>query len=364
MSNNQRSTKKGNSFKNSNGNSAKSKNSGNKSRSVGNNNRANNNGQRSPNIGRERSMTIVQPRQSMLKNGNLLIKHREFIQKVPGSVNFSVTSIPINPGLPAQFNWLWMIAHQYESYRFRKLSYEFVNSKTGTFAGEVILGIDYDPDDSAPINEQMLQSYWGSRSGCITSPLTLHANMQAANKIPTKLCRLGLLNDSTTSFVNYDVGDFFVATTDCADTSNIGRLFVDYEVELMTPQTQLQQLSGITNFTGETATDPLGTGVDTSYGTFTGVLNVVWLSSTTFSVPVAGRFYYKISQIGTGMTAAAVLTAASPSSASPATNYADVGALKSCSEGSITVINTTDIFTLGLGTVATVTSTLIQLSAR
>jgi hypothetical protein len=135
------------------------------------------------NVGTTVVVTNKKPIQKMLANGNILVKHREFISKVPGSTSFSLSSYPINPGLPGQFPWLRSIANNYESYRFRKLSYIFINSKTGTFAGDVILGIDYDASDPDPFNELELQSYWGCRTGVITRPLIYNAEVPALNKV-------------------------------------------------------------------------------------------------------------------------------------------------------------------------------------
>jgi hypothetical protein len=248
------------------------------------------------------------PIQRMLANGNVLVKHKEFISKIAGSVNFSINTVPINPGLPAQFAWLYNIANNYESYRFRKLDYVFINSKTGTFAGDVIMGIDYDASDPVPFNESELQSYWGCKTGVLTRPLFYKADMLALNKVPNKFVRIGDLS-ANQDIKLYDSGNFFLATTDCVDTSNIGRLFVEYEVELKTPQTNgSNQLAGIVNPTGETNAAPLGTSF-TNYGT----LSPVWVSGTTFTVPVPGQYLLTLVQTGTTITVGPQVTAAAPS---------------------------------------------------
>lgn len=250
------------------------------------------------NVGRVKTVVNKGPRQRFLPNGNLLVTHREFISKIPGSVNFSLAQDPINPGLPVQFKWLYPIANQYESYRFRKLKYEFVNSKAGTFAGDVIMGIDYDPSDPSPFSEDELQNYWGCKTGQICEPMTFTADVAALHKIgPTKFVRVGALG-ADQDIKLYDSGNFFIATTDCADTSSIGRLFCDYEVELMTPQMSSHILSAQVSPVGETAAAPLGTALAS-----VGNNSVTWLSGTTMSFDVPGEYLVVSYALGTGITA-------------------------------------------------------------
>ena len=313
---------------------------------------------RAANVGKSVQTENRKPVQKMLKNGNILVSHREFIGKVPGSVNFSISSNPINPGLPAQFNWLWAIAGQYESYIFKKLKYIFINSKTGTFSGEVIMGIDYDASDPTPFNELELQNYWGCKTGVLTEPLEIIANLPALHKVPQKFCRLGNLS-ANQDIKLYDCGNFFLATSDCADTSNIGRLFVEYEVELITPQVNASNvLSGNSVFaTGVTQAAPLGT----AQPTVLGALGVVWLSGTTFSVPIPGQYMFVLTQTGTTITVAPTLTAASPSLRT-LVSAGISGAIADQIIYLIRVNSASDIFTLGLTTAATITGSTIYLS--
>lgn len=313
--------------------------------------------QLSPNYGSTITLENRKPIQRTLKNGNVLVTHREFISKINGSTSFSLNSNAINPGLPAQFNWLFAIANQYESYRFKKLKYIFVNSKTGTFSGEVIMGIDYDASDASPFNEQELQNYWGCKTGVITRPLELIAEVSAMHKISNKFVRLGSLS-SNQDIKLYDSGNFFLATSDCADTSTIGRLFVEYEVELMTPQVNGGNvLSSKTSFVDESNTAPLGTAIETT----TGSLGITWLSGTTFSINVPGQYEVTLTFAGTGITAVPTISAASPSLATPPITGI-ISGTSALSVNFLKVNSASDIFTVSLGTTTTITATLLRLA--
>lgn len=312
---------------------------------------------RPANVGKVKKVTIRAPRQRFLPNGNLLVSHREFIAKVPGSVNFSVTSDPINPGLPVQFKWLYPIANQYESYRIRKLSYEFVNSKAGTFAGDVIMGIDYDPLDATPFNEEELQTYWGARTGQICEPLTLHADIKALHKLgPDKFVRMGTLS-ANRDLKTYDSGTFFIATTDCADTSTIGRLFVNYEIEFQTPNgVSGNVLSEQIAVVGETAAALCGTSF-----VQTGLLSSTWLSSNTFSIDVPGQYQIIFSAVGTGITAAITASIAAPSVSTSGSSVINGAATAALSAVIVKVANATDVITLAV-TATTITAVVMSIA--
>ena len=72
------------------------------------------------------------------------IDHCEFIETVNGSINFSVTKYPCNPGLAAVFPWLSQIAQRWDQYRFHKLVFHYLTRASTATVGSVILAPDYD----------------------------------------------------------------------------------------------------------------------------------------------------------------------------------------------------------------------------
>jgi hypothetical protein len=311
------------------------------------------------NVGKVAVMRNPPPVRKMLKNGNVLIKHQEFLAKIPGSVNFSCNAYAVNPGVPASFPWLSPIANQHESYRFRKLEYIFVNSKAGTFAGDIIMGMDYDAADDTPDNELALSNYMNSKTGQICQPLKWSADKQALHKLgPSRYVRLGALAGDEEDIKTYDSGNFFIATTDCADTSTIGRLFVRYEVELMTPQLNPGNiLCCKQDVVGVSAAAPLGTSF-----TSTGSLGVTWLSGTTFSINVPGQYLVYMKGTGTGVTTALNISAATAPSAFNSINTSTNGAgTASMAVSLVKVVNAGDAFTVAV-TATTLTQSLIRIA--
>jgi hypothetical protein len=215
---------------------------------------------------------------------------------------YEVVKIPLNPGIPMSFPWLSTIAQNYERYRFRKLSFHYMNSSTGTFSGIAVMGIDYDASDDTPLNEAQLQSYEGTVSGCVTRPLRFNARADALNRSPQHFVRIGDLS-ANEDVKMYDSGNFFFAMAD-GDTSAFGRVFVEYEIELMTPQLSDNVICQHITVVGVSAAAPIGTSLTT-----TGTIPVEWYSGTRFYIKQPGQYLVSILTVGTVITGAVVVSA-------------------------------------------------------
>jgi hypothetical protein len=164
------------------------------------------------------------------------IIHRELIGSVTGSVAFAIEqTVALNPGLPASFPWLSSQAQAWERYRFNKLKFCYYTRTGSNVPGSVQMVPDYDAADAAPVSEQIASSYedveedapWKDIE-CELRPSALHALG------PSKFIRTGVL-PANQDIKTYDAGNFFLATTD-GTAVPWGKLWVEYDVTLLTPQ--------------------------------------------------------------------------------------------------------------------------------
>jgi hypothetical protein len=164
------------------------------------------------------------------------IVHRELIGSITGSQAFAVAqTTALNPGLSASFPWLSTQAQSWERYRFNKLRFCYYTRTGSNVPGSVQMVPDYDASDSAPVSEQVASTYedveedapWKDIE-CELRPSALHALG------PSKFIRTGGLLPNQ-DIKTYDAGNFFLATTD-GTAVNWGKLWVEYDVTLMTPQ--------------------------------------------------------------------------------------------------------------------------------
>ncbi len=175
-------------------------------------------------------------------DGRMRIRHREYLADVSGSVAFGATQYALNPGLVLSFPWLSTIAFQFESYLFRSLRFEFETQKSTSTSGTVILAVDYDASDPAPSNKTQVMSYNGAVRSAVWAECEFVASVKDLHKFgQQRYLRYGNLS-ANQDIKTYDVGNLWVCTQGCADTTAIGELYVSYEVELMTPQINGQAL--------------------------------------------------------------------------------------------------------------------------
>jgi hypothetical protein len=164
------------------------------------------------------------------------IVHRELIGSITGSVVFTTSqTVALNPGLPASFPWLATQAQAWERYRFNRLRFCYYTRTGSNVPGSVMMIPDYDASDAAPFSEQIASTYedveedapWKDIE-CELRPASLHALG------PSKFVRTNVLS-ANLDIKTYDAGNFFLATVDGTAVS-WGKLWVEYDVTLMTPQ--------------------------------------------------------------------------------------------------------------------------------
>lgn len=190
----------------------------------------------------------------VVQHGNkVVISHSEYVADVTSDVNneFAYDVYDISPGSLDTFPWLSSIAPNYESFRFRKFNVHYKPSCSSTTGGKVVLAVDYDARD-ATINESKatLLQWESSVDSQVWEPVTHVSSSENLNRVgPTRFISApsGSSGDRLSS-----AGTLYVATTSIAPavittqgppvqyvTVTLGELWIDYEVELMTPQLQL-----------------------------------------------------------------------------------------------------------------------------
>jgi hypothetical protein len=208
------------------------------------------------------------------------------VGSISGSVAFTARQYDINPGLPTSFPWLSTIAANWQQYRFHKLHYRFVTRTSTATVGSVILSPDYNPNEPAPTTEAQASNTQDAVEDTTWKDLVCKMDPSSMFPFgPRKQVRRTALNADLSV---YDAGTMFVCTLEEVGTDAIGKLWVDYDVELFVPQnspsgyTMPIGTSLFTNSSDETFTstvakdltfgtvqyDPLGIGVDTA-GVFT-----------------------------------------------------------------------------------------------
>jgi hypothetical protein len=207
--------------------------------------------------------------------------------------------------LIATFPWLAPIAQNWETYIVNKCKICYFTRTGSNTVGSVLIAPDYDAADSAPSSEQAMASYqdvvedvpWKDMC-CSLRKSAMHPEGKRKN------IRTGSLA-SNLDIKTYDVANVFVNTVDSAAAASWGKLWIEYDITMFTPQASSDlpvgvmggKLSGATAMTGAL---PFGTG-----GTFDVSSKGVSYSGTTGLVTFekVGTYVLTMAIVGTVITA-------------------------------------------------------------
>lgn len=168
-----------------------------------------------------------------VNDGDIRVRHREYIGEIGGAVDFEARQHAVNPGLISEFPWLSKIAQRFESYRFNRLRYCFETEAPTSTTGSVMGVLDYDPSDPAPVNKVQAMAYRNSVRSPPWADFCMDSASEDLNKRKSYFVRSGTVTSDISLF---DTGNFFLCVQGQASTAIIGELYVEYDVTLMTPQ--------------------------------------------------------------------------------------------------------------------------------
>lgn len=175
-----------------------------------------------------------------LPNGDCLIRHREYLQDITANgsgppTTFSDTQVSINPGVSSSFPWLSAIAQRFESYQFKRLRFDYETEAPSSLGGTVILAVDYDASDPAPLSKQQALAFRNSVRAPAWKECSHDSSIEDLSKQKSYFVR-SAAPPASADIKLYDVGTLNVITQGVSTASaTCGELYVDYEVLLMTP---------------------------------------------------------------------------------------------------------------------------------
>lgn len=196
-------------------------------------------------------------------NGDVRAVHREYIGEVMAEGSspslFKVQSFPINPGQAAVFPWLSKVAQNFESYSFRKLRFLYETEAPSSLGGTLVLAVDYDASDPAPISKQQALAFRSSIRSAPWNPCCFEADPEDLHKLKTNYVRPGA-QPVNTDIKMYDIGNLSVITQGVSTGgATCGELYVEYDVDLITPVYEVVPTSSTVSATTVTVADPFGT---------------------------------------------------------------------------------------------------------
>ncbi len=232
------------------------------------------------------------------------IIHSELVSSITGSVAFTLANgFALNPGLAATFPWLSSQAQGWERYRFHRLRFCYYTRTGSSTPGSFMMAPDYDASDPAPVSEQIASAYRDVAEDAPWKNICCELNAASLNSIgPSKFIRLGALA-ANQDIKTYDSGNLFAFTMDGTAVS-WGKLWVEYDVELITPQLNAlgSTVAAAQAFQGTCSSTDLVGAAPTLIG---GSSDLVSIAGEVVTFKVAGQFLIVLTQNATAVTVSA-----------------------------------------------------------
>jgi len=247
------------------------------------------------------------PKFASPKKGGNRITHCEYVGDFTGGANFAASQLAINPGLSELFPWLSYIAMIYESYMFHSLKFVLVSLRPTSESGQSYLAVDYDAADDIPASKFEMLNYKDASAVAAWSLNSLKASDGDEGALGRRRYVRGGSLPSNLDIKTYDLGNLIVASSGLVTDVVSGSLFVEYDVELFTPQLSASTLANSSSARIDCATSVTKSNIYGTAPVITGGLAVVVPSGTLpayflrFDRP--GQYLVTHKVTGTGITA-------------------------------------------------------------
>lgn len=180
-----------------------------------------------------------------MNNGEVIVRHREYLGELEGSIAFTRQDYFLNPGLHATFPWLASFASSFEEFRMRGAVVEFVSTSSdsvlstsaNTSLGSVEIATQYNSTETLFNSKaQMLNHEFGTSS----KPSCSQIHPIECKNDRTPLSHLYVRNGPVPASADermYDLGVVCIATEgQQADGGSLGEIWISYEVGLFKPR--------------------------------------------------------------------------------------------------------------------------------
>lgn len=199
-----------------------------------------------PNPVKVNSLMSGSPQMGTFDNhGSVRIQHREFISDIiSGTSNvFTNSSYIVNPGLSSVFPFLAQIASNYEMYRFHGLTFEFVSATSpfgATSLGVWVMAMEYNAAAAAFTAKPQMENSDYAMSSRLDSHGMYGVECKALTSAQVYYYVRSPVNPVGPTGTPVNLVDFglfqFAQVPGIAAGSNMGELWVTYDVELIRPR--------------------------------------------------------------------------------------------------------------------------------
>lgn len=240
------------------------------------------------------------------KGKTVTVRHSEFFFDVNGTTGNFFFRFLVSPSSKTMFPWLSTMAGLFESYQFNSLRVRYKNRVGTSTGGTFAMAHDYDCNDAFPLTKGELLAN-EDKADCVPyEPTTLVCSTRNLHK------RQSLYTGATPVGKDanlYALSHLTVFTSGNPATTQIGELYVDYDITFSTPQGYIDPYpNGVGGgYVGTSNVAPFATEVASSVMSLSGTVSSTVSTGSTTSVTTwtfakAWKGYLSVGFIGTGLS--------------------------------------------------------------
>ncbi len=180
------------------------------------------------------------PQTRAAPDGAVRVQHREFITNISSEYTFTTQplSLGVNAGDTQTFPWLSKLAAGYERYKVHSMTFHYEPFVSTTESGAVLIQVDYDPADPAPVTKNAMLNSLGATRSAVWMKSSMALNNKELKFDDHLFVRHRTRDQLQQDLKLYDVGTCFAVVTDndaIAGIKQYGELWVSYDITLMVP---------------------------------------------------------------------------------------------------------------------------------
>jgi hypothetical protein len=179
------------------------------------------------------------PIMKTLKDG-IRVSHKEYVGTITASTDLSYAKLRINPADPATFPWLSTMAGSYEKFKIVAMKIHYQKNCATVTPGFVYIYPDYNVEREAMTTPELFLNTMDVKETSPWVSCQVDVIAKKLNQTMTYLIRSPY--ETYTNYLLYDPLNVYIGTAESQsnDPNNIGRIFIEYVIDLMIPDPESQ----------------------------------------------------------------------------------------------------------------------------
>jgi len=235
--------------------------------------------------------------------GSMRIKRTEFLETLFTQTSFAPIVYMLQPASIDNFPWLSQIAQNFEQYIWKSVKFKLKTSTASLLPGKNIFATQHDMADANFSSYYEMKNYNGAESVSVWHDARHNCMLRGSNWMKKYFTKTDI--EVATAGQLYTPAKFSIAPALNATSTELGDLYVEYDIELFNPKMQPEEtkLMGIQAYSTGTTQTPIidyPVGINDFYTNClsSGNNNAQKITPFMFSPPASGEIEFSFPEVG------------------------------------------------------------------